>query len=427
MDVDLGHLSKPCACGEDHDITFPEIIIEPGAVTRLEDLLDEYQNPVFICDSNTRAAAEPFLEEEFKDYPIIELDPENLRTDEKTLKKVLRQVEYCEEGFGAVYVDVLVAIGAGTIHDFTRYCAKEYGVEYISIPTAASCDGFASNVATVLEDGIKKYQKVDRPKCILADTDILVQAPYALTAAGVADMMGRLTALLDWKIANLVTGEYYCEELADLEEKLLKDVVRNLDEIRMRDPDAIEKLIYALIMSSLIVQMGDTSRPVSGAEHKVAQLIDMLGLCAEDTLHGDKVAVGLVLTVEYYKALAEKMDADRILVEHDTLKGLEYGLLEEAFEEQGLLEIILHENAPNPLEDIDLEDLEEKLTEIRRLVDRIPELEDMVRKLRDAGCKTRLSEIGIPEEKKEWILQVSPYVSGMVTLMRLAKLFEYRS
>lgn len=426
MDVDLGHLTKPCACGEDHDITFPEIYIEAGAVTRLEDILDEYQNPVFICDSNTRVAAEPFLEEEFKDYPVIELDPEGLCANEKTLNRVLRQVEYCEEGCGAVCVDVLVAIGAGTIHDFTRYCAKEYGVEYISVPTAASCDGFASNVAAVMDDGVKKYWPADRPKCILADTDILTKAPYALTAAGISDMMGRYIALLDWKVANLVTDEYICEEIVEWAEKVLKDVVRDLDDIRAGEEEATEKLMYALIMSSLFVQMSGTSRAASGAEHKIAQLMDMLKMGSEEVLHGDKVAVGLVLALEYYKELAERIDDEKVIVDNDTLKGLEYGLLEEAFGDGDLLEDVLHENEPNPLEDIDLEDLEEKLEDIEKLVDKLPDVDDMIRKLKEAGCKTSLAEIGIPEEKKEWLLQVSPYVSNRVTLMRLAKLFEYK-
>lgn len=426
MDVDLGHLTKPCACGEDHDITIPEIYIEAGAVSRLEDILDEYQSPVFICDSNTRAAAEPFLEEEFKDYPVIELDPEGLCADEKSLKKVLRQVEYCEEGCGAVCVDVLVAIGAGTIHDFTRFCAEEYGVEYISIPTAASCDGFASNVAAVMDEGVKKYLPASGPKCILADTDIFAKAPYALTAAGISDLMGRYISLVDWKIANLVTDEYICEEIVECVEKTVRDVEKDLDDIRMGDEEAMEKLMYALITSSLAVQMADTSRPASGAEHKISYLMDIFNMGNADILHGDKVAVGLVLALERYKEIAEKIDDEKIIVDNDTLKGLEYGLLEETFAEGGFLEDILHENEPNPLEDIDLEDLSEKLEDIEKLIDKLPEVKEMVQTLKAAGCKTTLSDLGIAEEKKEWILQVSPYLSNRVTLLRLAKLFEYK-
>lgn len=424
MDVDLSRLTKPCECGEDHDITFPAIYIEAGAVSKLEDILEEYQCPVFICDSNTRAAAEPFLEEEFKDYPVIELDPEGLCVNEKSLKKVLKQVEYCEEGGGAICVDILVAIGAGTIHDFTRYCAEEYGVEYISIPTAASCDGFASNVAAVMDDGIMKYLPSSGPKCILADTDIFAKAPYELTAAGVSEILGRYISLVDWKIAHLVTDAYICEELVEFVEKTVRDVEKNLDEIRIGEEEAIEKLMYALITSSLVVQMADASNPVSGAEHKISYLLDMMNMCGANVLHGDKIAVGTVIALERYKEIAEKIDDEKIIVDNDTLKGLEYGLLEEAFTEGGFLEDILQENDPNPLEDIDLEDFEEKLEDIHKLIKKLPDVDEMVEMLKEAKCKTTLTEIGVSEEKKEWILQVSPYLSNRVTLLRLAKLFE---
>ena len=57
MDVDLGQLREPCACGKAHNIDVGKISIESGAVRELTDILEAFQNPVFICDSNTRAAA----------------------------------------------------------------------------------------------------------------------------------------------------------------------------------------------------------------------------------------------------------------------------------------------------------------------------------------------------------------------------------
>ena len=68
MDVDLGHLSQPCAGEGAEENGLEEIRIESEMLEDLDEILLEYQNPVLICDSNTRAAAEPILEEEFKDY-----------------------------------------------------------------------------------------------------------------------------------------------------------------------------------------------------------------------------------------------------------------------------------------------------------------------------------------------------------------------
>lgn len=426
MDVDLGQLREPCACGMEHNIDVEKIVIESGAVSQLEEILEEFQNPVFICDSNTRTAAEPFLEEEFKDYPVIELNPEGLQADNRGVNKVMKQLDYCDRGLSSVSVDVLVAIGSGTIHDLTRYAATEYDIPFVSIPTAASVDGYAANVAALNWDGMKKTVAGVSPRWILADTDIFSAAPSRLTASGVSDFLGKYISILDWKIAHLVTGEYICEEVCDLLEKALRDVSRVLEDIRFGDKDAIEKLMYALLLSGLCMQMVESPRPVSGAEHMVSHLWD-LNVLNEKTnaLHGEQVGLGLLIVTDYYKKLGYAIRHKNVTVKSETAKGLEMSLLEHTFGKKGLLEGILTENTPNPLEDIDLEELEEQLPEIEDLIDDLPDADDMYAKLHDAGCVHEISNFGIDKEKVELTLQSSPYVRNRLTLLRLSKLLEW--
>lgn len=426
MDVDLGQLREPCACGMEHNIDVEKIVIESGAVSQLEEILEEFQNPVFICDSNTRTAAEPFLEEEFKDYPVIELNPEGLQADNRGVNKVMKQLDYCDRGLSSVSVDVLVAIGGGTIHDLTRYAATEYDIPFVSIPTAASVDGYAANVAALTRDGLKRTVAGVSPRWILADTDIFSAAPSRLTASGVSDFLGKYISILDWKIAHLVTGEYICEEVCDLLEKALRDVSRVLEDIRFGDKDAIEKLMYALLLSGLCMQMVESPRPVSGAEHMVSHLWD-LNVLNEKTnaLHGEQVGLGLLIVTDYYKKLGYAIRHKKVTVKSETAKGLEMSLLEHTFGKKGLLEGILTENTPNPLEDIDLEELEAQLPEIEDLIDDLPDADDMYAKLHDAGCVHEISSLGIEKEKAELTLQSSPYVRNRLTLLRLSKLLEW--
>ena len=426
MDVDLGQLREPCACGMEHNIDVEKIVIESGAVSQLEEILEEFQNPVFICDSNTRTAAEPFLEEEFKDYPVIELNPEGLQADNRGVNKVMKQLDYCDRGLSSVSVDVLVAIGGGTIHDLTRYAATEYDIPFVSIPTAASVDGYAANVAALTWDGLKRAVAGVSPRWILADTDIFSAAPSRLTASGVSDFLGKYISILDWKIAHLVTGEYICEEVCDLLEKALRDVSRVLEDIRFGDKDAIEKLMYALLLSGLCMQMVESPRPVSGAEHMVSHLWD-LNVLNEKTnaLHGEQVGLGLLIVTDYYKKLGYAIRHKKVTVKSETAKGLEMSLLEHTFGKKGLLEGILTENTPNPLENIDLEELEEQLPEIEDLIDDLPDADDMYAKLHDAGCVHEISNLGIDKEKVELTLQSSPYVRNRLTLLRLSKLLEW--
>ena len=426
MDVDLGQLREPCACGMEHNIDVEKIVIESGAVSQLEEILEEFQNPVFICDSNTRTAAEPFLEEEFKDYPVIELNPEGLQADNRGVNKVMKQLDYCDRGLSSVSVDVLVAIGGGTIHDLTRYAATEYDIPFVSIPTAASVDGYAANVAALTWDGLKRTVAGVSPRWILADTDIFSAAPSRLTASGVSDFLGKYISILDWKIAHLVTGEYICEEVCNLLEKALRDVSRVLEDIRFGDKEAIEKLMYALLLSGLCMQMVESPRPVSGAEHMVSHLWD-LDVLNEKTnaLHGEQVGLGLLIVTDYYKKLGYAIRHKKVTVKSETAKGLEMSLLEHTFGKKGLLEGILTENTPNPLEDIDLEELEEQLPEIEDLIDDLPDADDMYAKLHDAGCVHEISSLGIEKEKVELTLQSSPYVRNRLTLLRLSKLLEW--
>ena len=53
-------------------------------------------------------------------------------------------------------IDLILAVGAGTIHDISRYIAHNYKVPFISVPTAASGDGFVTTVAAMTLDGVKK-------------------------------------------------------------------------------------------------------------------------------------------------------------------------------------------------------------------------------------------------------------------------------
>ena len=425
MDVDLGHLRKPCACGREHIIDVEDICIEAGAASRLVDILVNFQNPVFICDSNTRAAAEPFLEEEFKDYPVIELNPRGLQPDNRGIKKVMKQLDYCDRGLSSVSVDVLVAIGSGTIHDLTRYAATEYDIPFVSVPTAASVDGYAANVVCLTWDGMKKTIPGVSPRWILADTEIFARAPKRLTASGVSDLLGKYTAILDWRVSHLVTGEYICEDICELLERAIKDVDRELEDIRNGEWDAVEKLMYALVLSGLAMQMAGSPRPVSGAEHMAAHFWDMKDPKGDrGTLHGEEVGVALVLVAEHYKKLERAIRHGMVKVRSDSARGLEMELLEKTFEDTEVLDGVLADNDTNPLDEIDLEKLEEQLGEIQDLIHDLPDSYEILQKLNEAGCVTRPEEIGLTREMIENTLQVSPYVRNRMTLLRLAKLLE---
>lgn len=254
MDVDLAHLSQPCVRDGEQKSGFREIRIAKGATERLDEILIEYryQNPVFICDSTTRAAAEPYLEEEFKDYLVIEFEPDGLRANEEGVKEVLSQLEACDLGRNSVPVDILVAIGGGTIHDLTRVAANKNDIPFISVPTAASTIGF-SEIDYLVDrgDGGRKLIPSRRPDWILADTQILQEAPKELTEKGLNELK-TLTVLFKNYIDSHSSAT---DEQRDAYHKL-KQVVDDLksdhEALLSGEASSLEELMQALIYGGTI-------------------------------------------------------------------------------------------------------------------------------------------------------------------------------
>ena len=157
-------------------------------------------------------------------------------------------------------IDFMIAVGSGTIHDITRYHAYEKKIPFLSVPTAASVDGFVSTVAAMTWHGFKKSFTAVAPCFVLADSEIFSKAPLRLTASGVGDLLGKYTALCDWKIAHIITGEYICDKVVDMEYEVLKDLCANLDGIGSQNIEAYENLMYGLLLSGIAMQMIGNSK-----------------------------------------------------------------------------------------------------------------------------------------------------------------------
>ncbi len=412
MVVEMERFSGACTCGREHEITVKAVWIEAGAVTKLDKLLKQYSFPVIICDENTKRAALPFMKNYFETLEVLTVTGEDIHANDIFVDQVEKKL--------SEKADCLLAVGSGTVHDLTRYTAYQRGIEFISIPTAASVDGFVSSVAAMTWHGMKKALTAKAPRYVLADTDIFKNAPFRLTASGISDLMGKYTALLDWRISHILTGEYLCEAIYDLELEAVREVELVLDNIKTGDPESMEKLMYALILSGLAMQMAGNSRPASGAEHHVSHLWEMEIINDYiDALHGEKVSVGLILCLEYYEKIKEAVQAKTCKVIDG--RAYETELLKQTFGKKGMYELALEENDPNLMEELSLKDLEEKLPEIANEIEKLPDSKKMQKLLSDAGCITTMEQLGLSEEKKELTLRLCPYVRRRLTLLRLSK------
>lgn len=422
MKIDVSQFSKACACGHVHDIVVDDIIIEKGAIMRLPQIMKQryskYQHIAMICDNNTYDAAGKLVEELLPNITTIKLNAENLHADEHGVAALQSKLSKYQN------IDFMIAVGAGTIHDITRYHAYENKMKFISIPTAASVDGFVSTVAAMTWHGFKKSFTAVSPCLVLADSEIFSKAPLRLTASGVGDLLGKYTALCDWKIGHVITGEYICGPVVDMEYQVLKELCANLDGIGSKNIDSYENLMYGLLLSGIAMQMIGNSRPASGSEHHMSHLWEMASINENiDFYHGEKVGVGLCLASEIYKKAEEKIRLGNYKVKDHV--DLEIDFIKEHITDHVLQEEIMKENTPNILKNINGTTLKEKETQILEILSEMPSANDLVEMMKKVHGLTSMKELTLDEGLKATTFQLSPYVRQRLTFMRLLKFYDF--
>ncbi len=418
MRVDINKFIGFCGCGKEHKIMVKDIIIESEAIKKLSMIMEKegFKNITIICDENTYAAAGEEIKEIIPKGKFINLKSENLHANEIAVQKVYECL--------AVENDVLIALGSGTIHDITRYVAYNKDIPFISVPTAASVDGFVSTVAAMTWRGDKKTFTAVSPIYVVADTDIFKEAPYRLTASGVSDLIGKYTALVDWKISSIVIGEYICNKVCNMEIDAVNKLCECVDDLVLGKSEAYEQLMYALILSGLAMQIIGNSRPASGAEHHMSHLWEMEVINKHlDAYHGEKVSVGLILVMEEYKKIKKSIENGRCRVKK--YYGLEEDILKEVFKSREMYDSIMKENTPDPLLNVNKVILQNRLESIAEILEKLPTLDFVKNTLKRAKAVTTLEEIGLSNDIKQNSIRVSLYVRSRLTLMRISKMLEY--
>ncbi|WP_343208890.1 sn-glycerol-1-phosphate dehydrogenase [Anaerolentibacter hominis] len=414
MKSPLEQFTGPCSCGKIHEMDTKEVWIEQDGAAKLKELLEEgmlksFRKPVILSDTNTNTAAGDRIGRICK-IPSAVLPAVGLHADNHGV--ALAQEKLPSDA------GLILAVGSGTIHDIARYVAHARGISFVSVPTAASVDGFVSSVAAMTWDGFKTTLPAVSPVCVVADVTVISRAPYRLTASGVSDLLGKYTALTDWKISHLLTGEYICENICRYEMEAVNEVRDAAHGLREGCEDAYEKLIYALILSGIAMQLCGNSRPASGAEHHMSHLWEMEILNpALDAYHGEKVSLGLLQVIREYEKLRLAIESKSCTVH--AYEGLPMDFLRETFGIKDRMEGILRENTPDPCLLVPEQRLREKLPEIAAVLAELPDANMLTGLMKRAGCVHSPEEIGLDPELIPVSLRLSPFVRNRLTLMRI--------
>lgn len=288
---------------------------------------------VVVMDQNTKIAAGDRLMTGLAAYdprPVI-FTRDDLHADEQALGSLMMAL--------GEKPDFLVACGSGTITDITRYNSYMTGIPFISYATAASVDGFASGTTPLLVKGFKTTCPGTAPLGIFYDASVLAAAPDSMTAAGFGDVLAKVIALIDWRLAFVTEDEPYCpliaaivdraveacldlaDDLAVIKTKSAENIhidihnseskkarlKRDQAEVLQARGEACVKLMNALSLTGIAMQMMGSSRPASGSDHHISHLLEMNDIRRhkKGSLHGDKVGIGTLIGMTMYLRLFE--------------------------------------------------------------------------------------------------------------------------
>jgi glycerol-1-phosphate dehydrogenase [NAD(P)+] len=205
----------------------------------------------------------------------------------------IKDIVFVEEKIDELKPEVVLGIGGGTKIDVAKISSSHKEVPFISVPTTASHDGIASPLVSL--KGLDKPYSVmaQSPMAIVADTDVIINSSPRFTASGCADVVSKLTAVRDWKLAHEVKGEYYGEYAANLALMSARLMVRNASLLKAEKEEGLRVLLEALISCGVAMSIAGTSRPCSGSEHLFSHALDQI--VPKPALHGEQCGVGSIM------------------------------------------------------------------------------------------------------------------------------------
>ena len=301
MDINKLLQGVACNCGKFHTCNIDYVYIEKEAASRLKEICESYKNILIVADENTYRAA--------GDKTVDALSDKNIKKVIFSGREILvpNEAAIAEVTNNLKNIDLIVGIGSGVIQDLCKYVSFENKLPYIIVATAPSMDGYASNGAAMITDGMKVTYPACLPKAIVADTEVLTNAPIEMIQAGYGDIIGKFSALNDWKLSHCVNGEYFCDYIYNLTYEQIEKTLSLSQGILKRNEQSIKTLMEALVIIGIMMSFAGSSRPASGSEHHLSHFFEITGIISESDYfpHGIDVAYSTVITAKLREKLLE--------------------------------------------------------------------------------------------------------------------------
>ncbi len=199
-------------------------------------------------------------------------------------------------------LDALIGLGGGKALDVAKYVGFLLQKPYFSVPASLSNDGFCSPQSSLTLEGRRRSLPSCMPYGVVVDTEVCREAPPMLWWSGVGDLVSKLTAVEDWRLAFHAVGT----RVDDFAALLSDSTVFQFMARPKRDLEGLRLLATALMLNGVAMAVCGSSRPASGSEHLVSHALDAHS--KRPRLHGLQVGTASYLVAH----VQERTDPERI-------------------------------------------------------------------------------------------------------------------
>lgn len=188
----------------------------------------------------------------------------------------------------------ILAIGGGSKIDTAKLVSNDLGIPFVSIPTSIAHDGICSDRASMKnEAGAPLTVRACPPTAVIADTGVLVKAPYRFLASGCADVISNMTALKDWDFARKIKDEEFSTSAYTMALYAADSIISNSTLIKPGLEESVWLVLKPIIASGVSMCIAGSSRPTSGSEHMFSHALDLFH--PGTALHGEQCGIGCIM------------------------------------------------------------------------------------------------------------------------------------
>lgn len=360
------------------------------------------------------------------DVLLARLDAERLHTDSVAVSRVLAKFD--------AHQRIFVAVGSGTITDITRFTSHRSRNPFISFPTAGSVDAYTSQNSAMTIGEMKGSVYCQAPIAIFTDIPTIMGAPDAMTASGVADLLGKFSSTADWMMSMLIWGADFDQQIYTRLLQNAQRIAQNVRGISRHEAESMAVLMDCQYESGFCMADFGNSAPASGGEHHIAHAWEMMFHWEgrEGLQHGDAVGVAALFEASQYERLRSlSKDEAQHLLQHTNIPAYEE---QETAVQAGMPTIAGEIISSRPIflqlsdENIFL-DVRERILdqwhEIQTTAATVPSVDQMRGWLEEVGAQTSTAALGLSEKEARMGYEYGHYLRERFSINLLRKLFGW--